>query len=439
MYDLAIINGKVYFDNKYHKTNIYIKDGIIANISPLLLKSTDTYNCNGDLVLPGIIDPHTHFHLQLGKMYSRDDFLYGTKAAAFGGVTTIIDFLEPVDNAIDLEHAFKKRVNQAKRSVIDYKFHACLKNPIGEVENITLKMKELGLNTVKVFTTYSDSNRRTYDKELKELLVLSNKQDFLVTAHIENDEMISLEKNYTYRNLPESRPTISEVSEAMKIASYVRETKGNLYMVHLSSGKTLKRLKDKYSDILNRYFTIESCPHYFVFNNKVINRSDGYLYTMAPPLRSEEEVQILRSMIDDVYTIGTDHCAFNKKDKNVSLLKNIPLGIGGVEESFSVMFSIFGTKIIDKMTLNVAKIHRLFPQKGIISEGSDADLFVYHLEKQNLKTNHGFADYNVYYNFPVDGNVVSTISRGKFIVKDGAFSNLKGQLLNKGGETDEGN
>lgn len=433
MYDLAVIKGKVYFDKRYHNTNLYIKNGKIALISPILQKAKETYDCQGDLVIPGIIDPHTHFQLNLGNITSRDDFFYGTKAAAYGGVTTIIDFLDPIEFPSELEQTFNKRVKQARKSVVDYKLHACLKNP-KSIEEITIKMKELGLNTVKIFTTYSDSNRRTYDTQIKELLLLSKENDFLVTAHIENDDLINLDEHLQYKDLLKSRPTESETTEALKLAKLVKETKGYLYMVHLSSGTTLEQLKQKYSDILNKHFFIESCPHYFTFTNNELEKKDGYLYTLAPPLRTIEEVQLLRDNINDVYTIGTDHCSFNAKDKKHLYLNSIPLGIGGVEYSFHIMYQLFGDKIIEKMTENVARAHKLYPQKGILAEGSDADMFVYHLTPTTINKTHGFADYNIYKGFEVKGEIKTTISNGKFIVKNGKFSNKKGHLLNKGGE-----
>ena len=431
MHDLAILNGKVYINQTFHQTNVYIKDGVISCISKKLQSSKETYDAMGDLVLPGIIDPHTHFALDLGTISSRDNFYQGTKAAVYGGVTTIIDFLQPVDNEVDLLKAFIFRKQDAKDSVIDYKFHACLKNPKGHVEEVVKKCERLGLNTIKVFTTYSDSNRRTYDPELRELLTLSKTYPFTLTAHIENDELIDLDPSYSYRDLSRSRKSITETSEALKLAQMVRETNGNLYMVHLSSGETLKRLKEEYKDILNKKMTIESCPHYFVWSDDVFLQEDGYLYTMAPPLRSKSEKELLHQLIDDVYTIGTDHCAFHKEDKNQLLLQKLPLGIGGVEQSFDVMYALFGEKVIDKMTLNVAKAHHLFPQKGIIKEGSDGDLFIYHLEDTLLHNHHGNANYNLYKEYPVKGYVKSTISRGSFVLKDGELNEHKGQLLNK--------
>jgi len=431
MYDLRILNGKVYKDQSYHDVNIYVQDGVIKKLSKEQLDAKETYDASNQIIYPGIIDPHTHFDLDLGDIRSKDDFYYGTKAALFGGVTTIIDFLSPVDNAEDLEKEFKKRRKEAKKSLTDYKFHACVKDPKNEVLNITSKMKELGLNTVKLFTTYSDSLRRTYDQEIRELLTLSSNGDFLVTAHIENDEMINNLDGLTFMDLAESRPQESETTEALKLAQMVKETKGNLYMVHLSSGNTLKALKERFSDILNDKFIVESCPHYFVFNNDVFKESNGYLYTMAPPLRDEMDRLLLHKMIDDVYTIGTDHCSFDSTDKSRTLLSELPLGIGGVEYSFDVMYSMFGDKIVDKMTINVAKAHKLYPQKGIIKEGSDADFFMYQLGDRILFENHSNTDYFVYKNLEVKGKVVSTLIKGEFALKDGVVYERVGELLNK--------
>ena len=431
MYDLGIINGHVYKNQKYQNINIYIKDGIIQELSKDILEANEIYDAKALNIYPGIIDPHTHFELDLGHIKSKDNFKEGTKAAVFGGVTTIIDFLAPVNNKDDLIKEMHMRSNQAKNSLIDYKFHACLKNPKGNVLELVKTLPKLGLNTVKIFTTYSDSNRRTYSLEIKELLELTKTHNFLVTAHIENDDMINLNRDFTYKDLSISRPTISETSEALLLAELVRETKGFLYMVHCSSGVTLQKLKAEYSDILNSHFFIESCPHYFSFSNDVFSHAKGYLYTMAPPLRSASEVALLKNYIDDVYTIGTDHCTFDQAQKSKRKLSETPLGVGGIEYSFDVMYSYFGDKIVDKMTLNVAKAHKLFPQKGIIEVGSDADLFLYQLKDRLLTENHSATDHFIYQNFPVKGQVVSTISKGQFVLKNRQLIIQQGQLLNK--------
>jgi len=427
MNDLAIKN--VMFMNEFDELefgNIFVKDGLISAIQTdsnwnKLFESKEIFEGNKNFLLPGIIDPHVHFALDLGKISSLDDFYSGSKAAAYGGVTTFIDFLEPVSNAKDLETAFYKRMEEAKDSVVDYKFHATVMNPKGNVLEIVLKMEELGIKSVKLFTTYSDSDRRTYDQEIIEFLELSKEKDFIVLAHIENDEMILPSLDHSYSYLPIARPTESETSEALKLAEFNKRFGGTLYMVHLSSGKTLTALKMLYGDILNKTFFVESCPHYFTFDNSVLQKDNGYLYTMAPPLRSEKEVKELISNIDSVYTIGTDHCTFTSTLKNQKLLQGMPLGIGGVEHSFLVMNGLFNIPVIKKMTKNVAKVHKLFPRKGIIKVGSDADFFIMDRKETLLNKNHSKCDYNLYEQVKSYGEILSTISRGKFIVKNGEF------------------
>ncbi len=429
--DLAIKNGEVYVNGAFEKMNVYIKDGRIAALSDKDIASKEVYDAKGAMVLPGLIDPHVHFALDLGAFVSVDDFEAGSKAAAYGGVTTFIDFLDPVDNVENLKKAYEKRKQEAERSHLDYAFHATIKNPKDDLETFVLTMKTLGITTLKFFTTYSDSNRRTYDKDIKELLRLSKKHGITLLAHIENDEMITLDDAYTHEDLPKSRPSKSETSEALKLASYVEKTGGTLYMVHLSSGDTLRALKERYPHLLNKNFIIESCPQYFTFNHDQLKGEAGKLFTFAPPLRSERERKILREHIEDIHTIGTDHCAFMKADKQTEKLKDMPLGIGGVEHSFSIMYRHFGPEVIPKMSENIASVHRLAPQKGSIAVGADADLAIFEAKETTIDTNHAASDYSVYESLKGGAALRATIARGEFIVKDQAFFPRQGRYLKR--------
>lgn len=428
MYDLRIIGGNVYMDGAFVKTNIYVTNEEITNLTNDLLNASETLNVTDSLVIPALIDPHVHFHLDLGKIHSRDDFLAGSIQAAYGGITSIIDFLDPVDNPEDLEIAYNRRIQEAKSSVVDYSFHATIKNPKCDLEKFVLKMKELNIHSLKLFTTYSDSDRRTYDEDIIKLLQLSERYQFLLLAHVENDDLITLDDEFTYHDLNRSRPTISETKEALKLASYVREYGGYLYMVHLSSGYTLEKLRQEYSDILNKRFFIESCPHYFTLTKECLEREDGFLYTLAPPLRSRDEMLKLREYFDDVYSIGTDHCAFFKEDKNKYLLKDIPLGIGGIEFSFDIMYRCFGKRAIPKMGKNLYKLYDM-SDRGEIKIGKLANLFVYELTDNKIDDFHGFTDYSVYKDMDRLGRVIHTIHRGKFIVRNMKFQYAKGQKI----------
>ncbi len=428
MFDLRIINGLVYINGSFQKTNVYIDQEQIIKISSEVLDAKESLNVSNSLVMPALIDPHVHLDLDLGRIHSRDDFLSGSIQAAYGGVTTIIDFLDPVDNPEALEAAYNKRMLDAEKSAIDYFFHATIKNPKCNLEDFVLKMKELGIKSLKLFTTYSDSGRRTYDEDIIELLKLSEKYKFLLLAHIENDDLITIDDDFSFRDLNKSRPTISETKEALKLASFVRDYGGYLYMVHLSSGYTLEKLNDEYFDIINKRFFIESCPHYFTFTSDVLNREDGYLYTLAPPIRSKDEMLKLKENFEYIYSIGTDHCAFFKEDKNKYKLKDIPLGIGGIEYSFDIMYKLFGNSIIDKMSENIYKLYDL-NDRGQIKVGKLANLFVYDLTENVIDDFHGFTDYTVYQNLERLGRVVHTIHRGKFIVKNMNFKYNNGKKI----------
>lgn len=432
MNDLLIKNGLVYLDRKWQHANIAILGEKISYIGTEEKEAKEVVDVTGLKVIPGLIDPHVHFELNCGRLSSVDDFYYGSVCAAYGGITTIVDFLDPTRNAKELEKLFYERLELAKKSLVDYHFHACIREPNGSLEEYVKKTVELGMRTIKLFTTYSDTHRRTYDKDIIELLKLSKKYNVMICAHIENDDLIDLRDTYTYKDLSVSRPSFSETSEALKLASYVKKYGGNFYMVHCSSGATLKALKEQYGDILNKNFYIESCPQYFIFNNSVLYRDDGKLFTFAPPLRSERERQLLVANYKDVYSIGTDHCAFMKKDKDYSALKGFPLGVGGIEHAFPLMYRRFGDEIIDKMSINTARVQD-FPSKGELKVGLDADIAIFKDDDEMVvNENHGKCDYSIYENQLIAGQFIHTIRRGKFILKNRDIVKDKGKLINCG-------
>ncbi|TNF07116.1 MAG: dihydropyrimidinase [Bacillota bacterium] len=433
MYDLAIINGKVYQNQTFHSTNIYIEKEKIVAITQELLPSKTVIDANQLEVLPGMIDPHVHFELDLGWIKSVDDFYSGSQAAIYGGITSIMDFLEPVDNEVDLERAYHERLALAKKAMVDYTFHATMKNPTCDLEVFVKKMISLGMYTLKLFTTYSDSNRRTYDKDIYQLLKLSSKYHFLLLVHVENDDLIDLNPNFSYQDLTISRPRESETVEALKLAQFVRETKGYLYMVHLSSGKTLKALVENYSDILHKHFFVESCPQYFTFTEEKLQSKMGYLYTFAPPLRPKEDKELLFELNHHIDTIGTDHCAFMKKDKMKKKLSDVPLGIGGIEFSLPIMRKHLGDTVIQKMSERVANIQGL-KHKGKIEVGYDADIVINHPISHKVKKHHGTCDYTVYQNMLIYGMPIIVIRRGYLVLDQGVLIYNQGKWI-EGGPT----
>ena len=418
MNDLLIKNGLVFLKGKWVKTNLTVLGEKISYIGNDEVESKEVLDVEGLKVLPGLIDPHVHFELNCGRVTSCDDFYTGSVCAAYGGVTTIVDFLDPTRNAKELEKSYYERIALAKKSLVDYHMHACIREPNGDLEEYVKTVVKLGMRTIKLFTTYSDTHRRTYDKDIAELLRLSKKYNIMITAHIENDDLIDLRDEYTYRDLPVSRPSMAETSEALKLAKLVRETGGNFYMVHCSSGETLKALKEQFSDILGKNFFVESCPQYFVFNNSVLEQDNGKLFTFAPPLRSERERQLLTAYYKDVNAIGTDHCAFMSKEKNYPSLKGFPLGVGGVEHSFSILYRRFGDEIIEKMSKNKG-ILQDFPSKGELEVGKDADISIFReIPDYFEKENHGTCDYSIYDGILGSGEFEYVLVRGQYVLKN---------------------
>ncbi len=423
MYDLGIINGRIYMEGNFSHGNLYIKDGIIEKITNEFLSCNEIYDAKNNYVLPGFIDPHVHFNLNCGKYTSVDDFYSGTKAAVFGGVTTIIDFLDPVDTIEGLNNAYMRRLHEAKDSLIDYSFHSTIANLKDDKIEFIKELKNRGISSIKFFTTYSSSNRRTNLAVIDELLKVSKEQGIVLVAHSESDELIK-EGPYEIEEHSNNRPVISEIVQTLTLAEMAKYRDGLMYIVHLSCGSTLGKLLTQYEDILNKNLFIESCPQYFYLGADNYNKPQGYLYTLSPPLRTESEQVLLKTHIDRIDTIGTDHCTFYSKDKINKLLNEIPMGIGGIEYSFRLMYSLFGDKIIDKFTINPAKIYGLYPKKGTLIPGAQGDIVIFNPSSENyIKENHSNCDYNLYEGVKVRGTIEATISKGIFVMNHGKLIN----------------
>ncbi len=434
MYDLGIMNGLAYIDRSFQKVNIYITDDIIRCISEEEKPCHKIYNAEGKKIIPGLIDPHVHFELDTGNIVSCDDFYSGSVSAAFGGITTFIDFLDPVSKASDLDKALAKRKKLAAKSIIDYKFHATLANPKGQTRELAETAKSMGLDSIKIFTTYSETGRRTYNREINELLELSGELGFILLVHAENDNMVGILPGQKIWDISFARNEEAEISEALALAGMVEKTGGNIYMVHVSSGHTIQALFTRYSHLLGKGFHIESCPHYFYFNLHQYDNEEGSLYGMIPPLRSHRSQGLLLNYSDLVETIGTDHCAYMKKDKMHENLIDIPMGVGSVEYSFLVMYGLLGNGAIDRMSENPAKLFGLYPRKGVIREGSDADIVILDDKGPYLKKDdHSKCDYSIYREgsgvFASMLKVESVLSRGQFIIKNEVLKGGDGKCL----------
>jgi len=356
MYDLKIIHGQCYIDHEFIETNIYIKLGKIAYIGKEVFDALETIDAQNLKVLPGFIDPHVHLHLNIGSTYSSDDFYTGSQLAAYGGVTTILDFLDPIYSNDEFYQVFNRRLKEASESIVDYSFHCTLANYKDKFNSLLPSLDEVGITSVKVFTTYSDTDRRCSDEKIKEIL----SEKILMMAHSEKDEMI---KPCKEMNEYEASRSDKAEYEAIKTLLSSRTDRSKLYIVHISSGHSLKELKNT-SGV---YY--ESCPQYFYLSRDLFLKEEGKKYLLAPPLRSVESIDLMKDNFYKLHTIGTDHCPFMFNEKMIeSPVDNIPKGLGSLGYAFQLMYSIFGTEVIPKFTENPAEIFKL-ETKGYLKIG----------------------------------------------------------------------
>lgn len=377
MFDLGIENGNVYIDGKFQICNLYIKDGKIAALSKEFMDAKKKISADNKKVLPGFIDPHVHFALGVKDSITKDDFYTGSIEALYGGVTTVIDFVDPIKTVNQLEEKYQSRQKLASKSLVDYAFHATIANPSDLAKDVIQAVKSYGMTSIKLFTTYADTDRRTYDAYIYDLLSLSKKEQVKIVIHAENDALIWKKDEILIADLEHSRPVLSETTEVMKLALMAKETDGELYIVHVSAGSTVELLNKNFAkEMEEENIILESCPHYFLKTRDRLEGENGYKYTMTPPLRSEKESQILREQINHITTIGTDHCSYTKEQKEKTYTKDTCMGVGGIRYSFLNMYELFGDKIIDKFTKNPAQVYGL-KDKGSLLPGYDADIVLF--------------------------------------------------------------
>ena len=428
MYDLGIIGGMVYIDHTFQKVNLYIKDEKIQTVTKEKIPCYQEINAKGRYVLPGFIDPHVHFSLGSGSRQSKDDFYSGSKEAILGGVTTYIDFLDPIQKVEELEEAFNKRMKLASRSLVDFAFHTTIRNPLSTAGEIISASKKLGIPSIKLFTTYSDTDRRTYDQQIFKLLEESKKQKAWIVVHAENDDLILQNEKIFVKDHELARPALTENIEVLKLGSMARATGGNLYIVHVSAGSTVEMMKLVFQkELKSKQIVFESCPHYFLLNSEKLSQSDGYKYTMTPPLRAERERKKLNAHLKDITTIGTDHCPFTKEQKEHAYTSEIPMGIGGLRYSFLNMYQQYGFEVVDQFTKNVAKIYGL-KEKGQLLPGFDADAVIFNPKGQVIVQD----EMSVYDGKKLKGAIETVIARGSMVLEEGNIKAHQGHYIKRG-------
>ena len=424
-----------------YQANLAVKEGKIEAIfkGENLHTADKVIDAKEKYIFPGIVDPHTHFQLQdLGKIISTDTFASGSKAAAFGGVTTFIDFSDQTRSESPLKSFYERKKNADSQVVIDFGLHVS-KTDIEYLDEIPHLIKE-GVMSFKFFTSYSWRNLMLNDAELVEFFKIVRKHRGMVLGHCENDAMILFYRNKLIEegNLApiyhaQSRPHLVEEEAIQRVLLFAQKTGVKLHIAHITTklgSELLYQSKQQGMKV-----TGETCPHYLLLNESAYEGSDGYLNLMSPPLRYAKDQQGLMKRVLDhtIDQIVTDHCEFSRTNKGNGKLPfhKITNGIPGIETSLPLMFDLLVNKqklplssLVNLMSTNPAKIFGLYPQKGSLMTGTDADLVIFDPKLERTITPeslHYAIDWNPYSGITVKGWPIATILRGIVLCENGQF------------------
>ncbi|RLQ95509.1 dihydropyrimidinase [Falsibacillus albus] len=439
-----IKNGVIVTASDTYEAEILIEDGVIKAIGhDLQANDAEVVDAKGCYVFPGGIDPHTHLDMPFGGTVTKDDFETGTIGAAFGGTTTVIDFCltnkgVPLANAINAWHAKSK-----DKAVIDYGFHLMIAEITEDVLNqLPSVINEEGITSFKVFMAYKNVFQAD-DATLYRTLLAAKELGALVMVHAENGDVIdylttkALEEGNTspiYHAL--TRPPEVEGEATGRASRLTGLADSQLYVVHVSCADAADRIAEARKKGWNVWG--ETCPQYLVLDQSYLEKPDfeGAKYVWSPPLREKWNQEKLWTALKngELQTIGSDQCSFDfkgQKDLGKDDFTKIPNGGPIIEDRMTILFSegvkkgrISLNQFVDLTSTRAAKLFGLFPQKGTIAVGTDADIVIYDPNAErtlSAETHHLAVDYSAFEGMEVTGEPVSVLSRGEYVIKDKQF------------------
>lgn len=443
-----IRNGRIVTAVDDYTADVLIDDGCIVAIGRTLDVSADVevIDAAGMLVLPGGVDCHTHMDNTFGDSTTCDSFESGTRSAAFGGTTTIVDFAFQRRSVSVLEAIERARAKGADDACIDYGFHVIVTG----VDDQTLAdmqhaIRHEGVSSFKMFMAYPGSVM-VDDAAIFQAMRMVGQHGGMIALHAENGTIIellikeALAQGHTapkYHAL--TRPAIMEGEATHRGIKLAELADAPVYFVHLSAKEALKHVVEA-RDMGVPVFA-ETCPHYLFFDDSAYDSEDFDLarYVMSPPLRSKEAQQALWTALrtDDLQLVSTDHCPFCMKEGHLGRVNQkpygrhdfskIPNGVPGVETRMATLYDggvrtgrISLNRFVELVSTAPAKLFGLFPQKGTIAVGSDADLVLFDPGAEHVisaQTQHGNCDFTLFEGRRVTGKVKGVLLRGELIVE----------------------
>ena len=446
---LLIRNGEIVTVGSRARADIFVENETITRIGTNLETpaGVEVIDATGKLVFPGFIDPHVHIYLPFMATFAKDTHETASVAALIGGTTTYIEMCCPNRNDDALAGYQLWKAKAEGHSACDYAFHMSVTKFVAETEAQLRQIVADGTASFKIFLAYKNFFG-VDDGEMYQTLELAKRLGVIVTAHCEDAELVArlqqklLAEGKTGPEWHEpSRPESVEAEGTGRFATFLENTGAAGYVVHLSCEKALQAALAAKSRGVRIH--VESVLPHFLLDKTFAERSgvEGMKHVMSPPLRAKKNQDVLWNGVATgaIDTIGTDHCPFDTEQKLLGKdsFVNIPNGIPGIEDRVNLLYT-FGVKrgrldldrFVDAASTRAAKLFGLFPRKGTIAVGSDADLVIYDPEYRgaiSAKSQHVNNNYNAFEGLQIEGRPSVVTVRGKVQVRDGKFVGERGR------------
>jgi dihydropyrimidinase len=441
---LLIKNGEIVTASERYVADIFCESETITRIDHDLTppKGTTVIDAKGKFVFPGFIDPHVHIYLPFMGTYSKDDYLSGSRAALVGGTTTLIEMCCPA-RSDDALKSFELWMSQAVgKSACDFSFHMGVTRFDDKSEKQLREIVKRGISSFKVFLAYKGA-LGVDDAELYRTLKLAKELGVIVTAHCENETLVSercrelIAAGKTGPGFHEpSRPVQVEAEGVHHLMTFAELTGAATYIVHLSCKEALEQAIAARQRGVR--VAVETLIQYLTLDKTYAEKPkfEGAKYVMSPPLRDKRNQEVLWNGLRDglIQTVATDHAPFDfrkQKEMGKNDFTKIPNGIPSLEDRINLLYT-YGVKtgkidlhtFVNVASTQVAKIFDLFPRKGTIQPGADADLVIYdpnYRGKISVKTQQMNIDYNAFEGWKIAGRPSVVTVRGQVAVRDGKF------------------
>ena len=444
---ILIKNGRIITATDDYVADIFIEGETISAIGKNLNVTADeVIDASGKLVMPGGIDPHVHLDMPFMGTYSSDNYETGTRAALYGGTTTVIDFILQTQGK-SLQSALKDWKGRSDNNAVgDYSFHMAVTDFNDETKKEIQHFIEVeGITSFKTFMAYKGA-LMIDDRQMIGLMEEVKKHGGLINVHATNGDMIDyliakhreegkLSPLYHYL----SQPEVTEAEASERFVDMINYTGCPGYIVHLTCEGALNAVRN--ATRRNQNLFVETCIQYLILDASLYEQNfEGAKWVMSPPLREKKDQETLWAGLNQgmVNVVATDHCPFMWEQKLMGKddFSKIPNGHPAIENRMELLFSegvnkgrITLNKYVEVASTNAAKIFGMFPKKGTIAIGSDADIVLFDAnEKHTLsaKTHHMNVDYSGYEGWEVKGKVKTVLLRGKVVIDNNECKVQKG-------------